>query len=149
MLFLNFETGLPYIQSSASRSFTFGTIDLTNPKACEWTERLIRCNILGDQKGCDHNATAISAPIKGWMSDFGEYLPWDAVMFSGESAGVVHNQFPNLWSTVCRNAVQASGLEKEVTFFSRSANAYSPSSATLFWAGDQLTSWDQYDGMQR
>ena len=36
----------------------------------------------------------------------------------------------------------------KIAFFSRSANAKSPASSTLFWAGDQLTSWDQYDGMR-
>jgi alpha-glucosidase (family GH31 glycosyl hydrolase) len=134
-------SGLPYIQSSASKSFTFGmihffteyillphiillivvyiyfflsffhifnlffivhfssgTIDLTNPKARDWTSRLIRCNILGDQNGCDGNATAVSARMDGWMSDFGEYLPWDASLYSGEPASKVHNQFPELWS---------------------------------------------------
>ena len=142
------SSNMPYIQSSASKSFTFGTIDLTNPKAREWTSRLIRCNLLGDQSGCDHNTTAIEAPLKGWMSDFGEYLPWDAVLHSGEPAGIVHNQFPYLWSEVCRNAVKDANMEGEVAFFSRSASSYSPSSSTLFWAGDQLTSWDEYDGMQ-
>jgi alpha-glucosidase len=75
-----------------------GTIDLTNPKARDWTSRLIRCNILGDQNGCDGNATAVSARMDGWMSDFGEYLPWDASLYSGEPASKVHNQFPELWS---------------------------------------------------
>ena len=36
----------------------------------------------------------------------------------------------------------------KIAFFSRSAAAISPASSTLFWVGDQLTSWDQYDGMR-
>ena len=50
------SSGLPYVQSSASKSFTFSAIDLTNEAAREWTKRLIRCNMLGDQRGCDGGA---------------------------------------------------------------------------------------------
>jgi hypothetical protein len=57
-------SGLPYIQHCGSTEFTFSTIDLTNPAARTWTKRLIRCNMLGDQSGCDANATA-SAPVGG------------------------------------------------------------------------------------
>jgi alpha-glucosidase len=141
-------TGQPYIQSSASASFTFGTIDLTNPDACRWTRNIIRCNMLGDQTGCPPNVTAIRGPQSGFMSDFGEYLPWDSVVASGEPASKVHNQFPSLWAETCREAIHEANLDQEVTFFSRSASATSPKYSTLFWAGDQLTSWDLFDGMQ-
>jgi alpha-glucosidase len=107
------STGDPYIQSSASRSFTFGTIDLTNPNARQWTRNLIRCNMLGDQAGCPPNTTAIKGPQSGFMSDFGEYLPWDAVLSSGEPASTVHNAFPGLWSETCREAIKEAKLEGE------------------------------------
>jgi len=141
-------TGQPYIQSSASSSFTFGTIDLTNPDARQWTRNVIRCNMLGDQNGCPTNVTAIRGAQSGFMSDFGEYLPWDAIVASGEPASTVHNKFPSLWAQTCREAIHEAELDNEVTFFSRSASATSPTYSTLFWAGDQLTSWDAYDGMQ-
>ena len=140
-------SGQPYIQSSASRHFTFSTVDLTNPQATEWFKRVIRCNMLGDQNGCDGNATAVDGKMSGWMSDFGEYIPFDAVMFSGEPAEVVHNKFPEMWAKCARDAIKDAGREGDITFWSRSASAMSPAHSTLFWAGDQLTSWDQKDGM--
>ena len=97
-------SGEPYIQNSASKSFTFSTIDLTNPDAREWTKKVIRCNLLGDQGGCTGNNTAIDGKLSGWMSDFGEYLPFDAVLHSGEPASSVHNKFPELWAQTCREA---------------------------------------------
>ena len=142
------DQNTPYIQSSASKSFSFSTIDLTNPNAREWTKKVIRCNMLGDQAGCTGNATAIDGKIKGWMSDFGEYLPFDAVLHSGEPAATVHNKFPALWAQTCREAIKDANLDGQVTFWSRSAAATSPTQSTLFWAGDQLTTWDFYDGLQ-
>ena len=63
--------------------------DLTNPSARAWMRKVIRCNMLGDQSGCTGNATAISAPIRGYMSDFAEYIPWDAYLWNGQSAAEV------------------------------------------------------------
>ena len=82
------------------------------------------------------------------MSDFGEYLPFDAVLHSGEPAATVHNKFPALWAQTCREAIKDANLDGQVTFWSRSAAATSPTQSTLFWAGDQLTTWDFYDGLQ-
>ena len=141
------SSGQPYIQSSASRHFTFSTVDLTNPAATTWFKRVLRCNMLGDQSGCDGNATAVEG-ASGWMSDFGEYVPFDAVLYSGEPAETVHNKFPELWAKCAHDAVEEAGRTGDVTFWSRSASARSPSYSTLFWAGDQLTSWDEKDGMQ-
>ena len=151
------SSGQPYIQHSASQTFTFSAIDLTSSSAREWTKRVIRCNMLGDQNGCDGNATAVDGKMSGFMSDFGEYLPFDATLAGdGNGKGVnqaflganVHNDYPALWAQTCREAIRESALEGEVVFFSRSASARSPGESTLFWAGDQLTSWDYYDGMQ-
>ena len=139
-------SGLPYIQASGSDGFTFSTLDLTNPAARSWTKRLIRCNLLGDQRGCDGNATA-SAPQSGYMSDFGEYIPFDSRLWSGEPAAVVHNKYPALWSQVCREAQREAGRDGDVVFWSRSVSPASPQWATAFWAGDQLTTWDSYDGL--
>ena len=60
---------------------------------------------------------------------------------------VVHNLYPQLWAQVNREAVQEAGLEGEVVFFSRSAAIKSPEYATLFWMGDQLVTYDAFDGL--
>lgn len=40
----------------------------------------------------------------GWMADFGEYVPFDSVLATGQPAEV-HNLFPELWAGVNREAV--------------------------------------------
>ncbi|MBQ2527376.1 MAG: alpha-glucosidase, partial [Spirochaetales bacterium] len=52
--------------------FDCGHVDLTNPEAFEWYKNKIKQNMIAF--GC-----------KGWMADFGEYLPTDAVVCSGIS----------------------------------------------------------------
>jgi sulfoquinovosidase len=105
------------------------------------------------------------------MSDFGEYLPFDAILKSGVSAAAMHNEFPGLWARTCREAQQEAGRDGDVVFWSRSASvsrrvtcpwrpselasasatrlvyARSPAWSTAFWAGDQTTTWDSYDGL--
>lgn len=88
-------SGMPYIQNSGSNSFTFGTVDLTNPEAAAWFSTLIECNMLfasGAQCAPFDRPSNATVGALGWMADFGEYLPFDAVLASGQDAASVHNQ---------------------------------------------------------
>lgn len=115
--------------------FDVGLVDLTNPAACTWIKGLIQTNMIG-------------AGLKGWMADFGEALPWDAVLHSGVSAEVYHNQYPVDWARINREAIEEAGKLGEVAFFARSAFRGSSRYATLFWAGDQMVSWQKNDGLR-
>ena len=42
-------------------------VDLTNKKAYEWLKKIIKTNM-------------IDMGLKGWMADFGEWLPMDSVL---------------------------------------------------------------------
>lgn len=53
-----------------SISIEFATIDLSNPKAKEWIKNIIKNNLLKEGKAI------------GWMADFGEYTPVDAVNYA-------------------------------------------------------------------
>ncbi len=53
-----------------SLSIEFAMLDLTNPAAVRW------------MKGLLVNQTIGEARSSGWMCDFGEYLPFDAVLHS-------------------------------------------------------------------
>ena len=68
--------------------------------------------------------------LGGWMADFGEYLPADAVMASGQSGREVHNAWPRLWAKLNRQAVEEAGKLGEVVFFMRSG--FSGNSSSLF-----------------
>lgn len=79
--------------------------------------------------------------LGGWMADFGEYLPVDAVLHSGE-ARLLHNQWPRLWAQLNHQAVSEMGQEaSDVVFFSRSGfsgrmTSFCTSSFSLFVQGD-------------
>lgn len=115
--------------------FDVGLVDLTHPAACAWMKGLIKKNM-------------IAAGMKGWMADFGEALPWDAVLHSGVSPETYHNQYPVDWARLNREAIEEVGKLGEVAFFARSAFRGSSRYATLFWAGDQMVSWQKNDGLR-
>lgn len=59
--------------------------------------------------------------VEGWMADFGEYLPVDAVLYSGQRADLMHNLWPKLWAQLNHQAVAEMGdAGNDVVFFSRS-----------------------------
>lgn len=116
-------------------TFDAALVDLTNPKAFEWLKAVIRDQLL-------------KTGVKGWMADFGEALPFDAELASGASPAVAHNRFPEEWARLNREVLREAGAEGEALFFCRSGFTGSPGSATLFWLGDQMVSWDEHDGIK-
>tara|TARA_Y100001954_G_scaffold52958_1_gene56469 strand:- start:7481 stop:9661 length:2181 start_codon:yes stop_codon:yes gene_type:complete len=109
-------------------------IDLTNPKAYEWLKEVIKNNL-------------IEQGLRGWMADFGEWLPMDSVLFSGISAELYHNDYPVIWAKLNREAIKEAGMEGKIVFFTRSGFSYSNKYSTLFWEGDQMVSFDRHDGL--
>ena len=63
------ETGDLEVYLMQSLTITFATLDLTNPGARQWMREIIANYTLGE------------AQSSGWMCDFGEYLPFDAVLY--------------------------------------------------------------------
>ena len=114
--------------------FKVGLFDLTNPEAKIWIKDLIKKNLIGNG-------------FEGWMADFGEALPWDAKLFSGISAQEYHNLYPVEWAKLNREAIEETGNEGKIAFFSRSAFLGSAAQSSFFWAGDQMTSWQRHDGL--
>jgi len=114
--------------------FPVALLDLTNPAAVEWIKQVIKENM-------------IKVGQAGWMADFGEYLPTDALLHSGESAELYHNRYPAEWARVNREAIAEAGREADITFFSRAGYSGSSKQAPLIWAGDQLVNWSLDDGL--
>jgi sulfoquinovosidase len=115
-------------------SFYAGVVDLTNPEAFEWFKKVIQVNL-------------IDFGLAGWMADFGEYLPTDAVLYSGESAELLHNRWPALWARLNYEAVEERGKLGEVFFFMRAGFTGSQKYCTMMWAGDQNVDWSLDDGL--
>ena len=126
------QEGEPYL--ILNTDFHAGLLDLTNPEAVAWIKSIIKEEL-------------IAVGSAGWMADFGEALPFDAVLYSGESPATYHNRYPEVWARINREAIQEAGRE-DIVFFTRSGFTRSPEFSTLFWLGDQLVSWDKYDGIK-
>lgn len=125
--------GTPYAINSGGFSGTL--VDLSNPAARQWLKA--------------HLQTVLSeAGFSGWMADFSEALPFDAVLQGDKSAARFHNQYPVEWARLNRELLEESGKLGENVFFVRSAGLRSPGFATLFWLGDQMTTWDEHDGLK-
>jgi alpha-glucosidase (family GH31 glycosyl hydrolase) len=125
--------GEPYrIRSS---DFSAGLVDLTNPGARTWIKDIIKEEMIGNG-------------ASGWMADFGEGLPYDAVLFSGADPKTYHDRYAEEWARVNREAIREAGREDDIVFFHRSGYIKSPRYSTLFWVGDQLVDWDEHDGIK-
>lgn len=111
--------------------FDAGLVDLSNPEARTWLKGVIRDQLL-------------ASGLSGWMADYGEALPWDAALHSGESAPDWHNRYPIEWAKLNREALAD---HPETVFFSRSGYGTAPHATDLFWTGDQLVDWSPHDGL--
>lgn len=104
-------------------TFPAAMVDLSNPEAYEWLKGIIKKNM-------------IEFGLSGWMADFGEYLPTDCVLFSGEDPELAHNTWPARWAKLNREAVEESGKLGEIMFFTRAGYSDTPKYSTMMWNGD-------------
>ena len=116
-----------------STTFDAGMLDLTDPEAVRFIKDvLIKQNML-------------DMGMSGWMADFGEYLPVDAVLHDGDPKKL-HNMWPVLWAKVNREAVEEYGAD-DVMFFMRSGYLGIQTYAPVLWNGDQHTDITRDYGM--
>ena len=113
--------------------FDCGVVDLTLPAAYEWYKDVIKTNLIG-------------FGLRGWMADFGEYLPVDAVCHGGDG-WALHNLWPTLWAKCNREAVEEAGMLGQCVFYMRAGAAGTQRYSTLMWAGDQNVDWSPDDGL--
>ncbi len=125
--------GSPYLVQNTS--FSAAMVDLTHPDCRAWLKDVLKEQVLG-------------VGASGWMADFGEALPFDAKLHDGSDAANYHNVYPEAWAQLNREVLAEAGMEGEVAFFARSGFTRSPGHCTLFWLGDQLTSWRAEDGIR-
>jgi alpha-glucosidase len=126
------QDGQPYLIENTS--FSAGLIDLSNPAARTWVKQVIKDEL-------------IASGASGWMADFGEALPYDGKLHVGTPVKA-HNRYAEEWQKVNREAIEEAGRGDDIVFFSRSGYTKSPGLTTLFWLGDQLVTWDKYDGIK-
>lgn len=126
--------GTPYLIKNTD--FYAGLIDLNNPETRTWIKSVIKDEMIG------------RAGASGWMADFAEAMPFDAKLSGGTDPAAWHNRYTEEWARVNREAIEEAGRGDDIVCFHRSAFTQSPKYATLFWLGDQIQNWDQYDGIK-
>ena len=111
---------------------TVATIDMTNPDAVKYYERIL-------QRGLDLG-------YDGWMLDFGEYLPANARMFDGRTGWEMHNLFPVIYQKATSDYVRKVRGD-DFMFFARAGYTGTQAVATVVWSGDPAASFDDAKGL--
>ncbi|MBZ5741117.1 alpha-glucosidase [Nocardioides mangrovi] len=122
--------GGPYLLDQGG--FDASLVDLTNPQAQEWFAHVIADEVLA------HG-------VSGFMADFAEGLPFDAVLAHGDAADL-HNRWPTLWAQTVREGCLLAGKPGCVTWL-RSGGLGQAASSPMFWNGDQLVDFSRQDGL--
>lgn len=138
--FVKAPDGSPYeLDVFGSQWFKVSIVDYTNPDADLWYQNLL--------------SKAILLGFDGWMYDFGEYVPPDALFSDGRDGHHWHNAYPLIYER--SNARYFEGLDDDPTdewapdyvFYHRSAYAGSQAWSWAMWGGDASCSWFVADGL--
>lgn len=73
-------------------SFEAAMLDITNPETRRWFKHLMY--------------EMVKTGVCGWMADFGESLPFDCCLHSGEDPATAHNKYPEMWAELNREFVE-------------------------------------------
>lgn len=114
-------------------TFPAAMVDLSNPEAWQWFKSVITKNVLG-------------AGLSGWMADYGEYLPTDAVLANGDPV-LFHNRYPAEWARLNYEAISEAGRIDDVAIFTRAGYTGTSRYSHSVWAGDQMVDWSRHDGL--
>ncbi len=124
------QDGSPYIVFDIPRYA--GIVDFTNPAAVTWYQGLLK--------------QAIDDGWDGWMYDFAEYVPQDALMFNGMTGLEAHNLYPVLYQKAAHDLLEQL-KPKDYLFFVRSGYAGTGGLVPMVWGGDQDTDFSVGKGM--
>ncbi len=129
------------IQDAAGKLYTFlggkfvnaTLLDLDNPDAVSWAKQTY--------------ATGLQAGVDGWMADFCEWLPTDAVTAAG-SGWDRHQGYPVQYQKLNQELLDAWTAKdgRERVTFVRSAWLGSQPLVQVMWGGDQQTDFTAGDG---
>ena len=82
----------------------------------------------------------------GWMEDFGEYTPPEAVAADGRSGTALHNRYPVLYHCGVAGLVAGGLAPRPLVRFQRSGWTGAARCASDVWGGDPTTTFG-YDGL--
>ena len=122
--------GTPYVVLVPP--YSAAMIDFTNPDAVAWYQKWLQ--------------QALDDGWDGWMYDFGEYVPMDAVMANGMTGAEAHNLYPVLYQKAAFDLLQKQ-KPKNYLVFVRSGFLGTSGLVPMVWAGDQSTDFDRAAGL--
>ena len=122
--------GTPYVVLDPP--YSAAMVDFTNPDAVAWYQA--------------HLQRALDDGWDGWMYDFAEYVPQDAVMWNGMTGLEAHNLYPVLYQRAAFDLLEKK-KQKDYLIFVRSGYQGTGGAVTMVWAGDQNTDFDAADGL--
>ena len=126
------KDGKDYLATTTT--FPAAMIDFTNPAAYAWYKDIIKTNMIG-------------FGLSGWMADFGEYMPVDARLSFSDDNAQTHNRWPAIWATVNREALEETGRQEDIFFFTRAGHTGTVRDSMMMWNGDQHVDWSEDDGL--
>ncbi len=124
------QDGTPYVVFNIPRYE--GMVDFTNPAAVTWYQGLL--------------TQAVNDGWDGWMYDFAEYIPQDAVMFNGMTGFEAHDLYPVLYQKTAHDLMEQL-MPKNYLFFVRSGFAGTSGNVPMVWAGDADTDFSLGKGL--
>lgn len=130
--FVRDATGAPALFSGVTFKPT-GMVDLSKASAREWMKGYLR--------------QALDLGFDGWMADYGEWLPPDAVLESKEDPLQAHQRYPREWAKLNAEVMAERTDGRQRVFFSRAGWLGSTAFTPVVWAGDQRTSFGKDDGL--
>jgi alpha-glucosidase len=130
-LLIRDAAGAPY--DFAVITETGSVADFTNPATYEYVQGFLRTMVR------DHG-------FDGWMADYGEWLPTDAMLHEGD-ARLVHNRYPELWHRASREVMDELRPGGDWVVFSRSGWTRDHAQHQVVWIGDQEATFSPTDGL--
>lgn len=119
------DSGQPYLLDRLVVSkHRGGIIDFTNPDAVDWWQKKHR--------------DLLEMGVDGFWTDFGEYLPEDAILANGTSGSHMRNRYPDLYQQTAAEAMAAHG--RTPLLWSR-AGWMGTQRIPIHWGGDSDTTF--------
>lgn len=119
-------------QFISGKMLTVAAVDLTNPAAVAWYQGVLK--------------RTLDLGYDGWMHDFGEYTPRDAVFYDGRRGDEMHNEYPVLSAKAAYELMERE-RPGDYLFFVRSGGSGSQQYVPAVWGGDAEVSFDDAQGL--